>query len=264
MPLHPALLKTLNLVTYIVTVSTIAFYRDFITEALEGHPNFLTNSSIGFVIPALNWFLLAGFTLTQWQDSAHDVVVEAINWRLFVSNLVVAAWVVTWRYNWLIVGQILLIINAFLIWRLYVKMRVFTATNLLDYVFVHISFSLYTGLVWLDVFQNFFAAFTDKEGGPQSWAAMGAAAALFTLLAIGNYHAEFSRDPDSWSGAAIALMILSISVEQGDVPVIKTTGLVSFGWMIGALVRRALRNVAVWHERAQDEISVGERRGLLG
>jgi hypothetical protein len=105
----------------------------------------------------------------------------------------------------LVVGQILLVINAVLIWRLYVKMRVFTATNLLDYAFVHVSFSLYTGLVWLDVFQNFFAAFTNKDGGPDSWAAIGAAFAIFILLAIGNYHAEFSKDPDSWSGAAIAL-----------------------------------------------------------
>ncbi|KAF9397563.1 hypothetical protein BGZ94_006259, partial [Podila epigama] len=108
-------------------------------------------------------------------------------------------------YDWLIVGQILLILNALLIWRLYVKMRIFTATNLVEYLFVHVAFSLYTGLVWLDVFQNFFAAFTDRADGPSSWTAWGAALSIFILLTIGEYHAFYSRDPDSWSAAAIAL-----------------------------------------------------------
>ncbi|KAG0352572.1 hypothetical protein BGZ54_002687, partial [Gamsiella multidivaricata] len=204
MALHPILLKTLNMVTYITAISTIVFFRDFITDALAGHPNYLTNSTVGFIIPALNWFLLGGFIFFQWLDFAHDVVVEAVDWHLFVSNLIIAAWVLTWRFHWLIIGQILLVINAILIWRLYIKVRVFTATNLIDYAFIHISFSLYTGLVWLDVFQNFFAAFTTKDGGPTSWAAIGAAGAIFLLLAIGEYHAEFSRDPDSWSAIAIA------------------------------------------------------------
>ncbi|KAG0288615.1 hypothetical protein BGZ96_007598 [Linnemannia gamsii] len=265
MPLHPALLKTLNLLTYIGAVSTIVYNRKFITEELGQRPNYLSNSPVGFTIPAINWFLLGGFTLIQWLDFAHDVVVEAVDWNLFASNILIASWVLTWIYDWLVVGQILLVINAVLIWRLYVKMRVFTATNLLDYAFVHVSFSLYTGLVWLDVFQNFFAAFTDKDGGPNSWAAIGAAFAIFILLAIGNYHAEFSKDPDSWSGAAIALMVLSIGIEQGSaVPVVQITSLVSFGWLVGALARRGINNVALWHERAQDDISVGERRGLLG
>ncbi|KAF8909127.1 hypothetical protein BGZ58_006034, partial [Dissophora ornata] len=200
-----AVLKSLNFVTYIVAVSTIAFFNEFIQKALADHPNYFTNSPVGFIIPAVNWFLLGGFTLVQWCDFAHEVVVEAISWRLFVSNLVIAAWVITWRLNWLVVGEILLIINAILVWQLYMKMRNFTATNLVDFAFVHVSFSLYTGLVWLDVFQNFFAAFTSKDGGPMSWAAFGAAFAIFLLLAIGNYHAEFSKDPDSWAGAAIAL-----------------------------------------------------------
>ncbi|KAG0066028.1 hypothetical protein BGZ89_007690, partial [Linnemannia elongata] len=204
MPLHPALLKTLNLFTFIGAVSTIVYNREFITEELSQRPNYLSNSPVGYTIPAINWFLLGGFTLVQWLDFAHDVVVEAIDWNLSVSNLIITAWILSWKYDWLVVGQILLVINAVLIWRLYVKMRVFTATNLLDYAFVHVSFSLYTGLVWLDVFQNFFAAFTNKDGGPDSWAALGAAFAIFILLAIGNYHAEFSKDPDSWSGAAIA------------------------------------------------------------
>lgn len=60
-------------------------------------------------------------------------------------------------------------------------------------------------------------------------------------------------------------MILSICVEQGAaVPVVQVTGLVSFGWLVGALARRAINNVAIWHERTYDDISVGERRGLLG
>ncbi|KAG0302323.1 hypothetical protein BGZ97_002400, partial [Linnemannia gamsii] len=172
MPLHPALLKTLNLLTYIGAVSTIVYNRKFITEELAQRPNYLSNSPVGYIIPAINWFLLGGFTLVQWLDFAHDVVVEAMDWNLFVSNILIASWVLSWVHDWLVVGQILLVINAVLIWRLYVKMRVFTATNLLDYAFVHVSFSLYTGLVWLDVFQNFFAAFTNKDGGPDSWAAI--------------------------------------------------------------------------------------------
>lgn len=84
-------------------------------------------------------------------------------------------------------------------------MRVFTATSLLDYLFVHNLFSIYAALVWVDAFQNFFAVFTTTEGGPESLAAWGAAAALLVLLAIGTYYIEFARDPDSWSGAVIAL-----------------------------------------------------------
>ncbi|KAF8947427.1 hypothetical protein BGZ46_005586, partial [Entomortierella lignicola] len=203
MGVHHLVLKSLNFVTYLITISTIYYYRDFIAKALSEHPNYFTNDEIGYIIPAINWFLMGGFILVQWLDFAHDVVVEAVSWRLFVSQLIVAGWVLTWRYDYLILGQILLIINAFLVWKLYTKVRIFTATNLVDYAFVHVSFSLYTGLVWLDVFQNFFAAFT-KMDGPDSWTAIGAAFSIFILLAIGNYHAEFSRDPDSWSGAAIA------------------------------------------------------------
>ncbi|KAG0030841.1 hypothetical protein BGZ81_002125 [Podila clonocystis] len=265
MTLHPALLKTLNFFTYVGVITTIFLNREFIGNEVAKRPNYLSNSTVGFIIPAINWFLLGGFTLTQWLDFAHDVVVEAIGWNLFVSNLAITAWVLSWRYDYLVVGQLLLVLNAILIWRLYIKMRVFTATNLIDYAFVHVSFSLYTGLVWLDVFQNFFAAFTDVSGGPNSWAAYGAAFSIFILLAIGNYHVEYSRDPDSWSGAAIALMVLSIAVEQGAaVPVVQITGLVTFGWLVGALARRAINNVALYHERNYDDISVGERRGLLG
>ncbi|KAI1321169.1 hypothetical protein EDD11_007735 [Mortierella claussenii] len=269
MPLHPVLLKTLNLVTYAGAIASMVVFRDFITNALTGHPNFLSNSQVGFIIPAINWFLLGGFTLVQWLDFAHDAVVEAIDWHLFVSHAVITAWVFTWRYNWLIVGQILLVANALLIWRLYHKLRVFTATNLLDYAFIHVSFSLYTGLIWLDAFQNLFAAFTTKDGGPDSWAAYAAAFSIFILAAVGNYHAEFSKDPDSWSGAAIALMILSIGIEQGpEVPVIQLVSLVCFGWLIGSLIRRAINNIALRNWRDQDDLydhrRSGERNPLLG
>ncbi|KAF9346944.1 hypothetical protein BGX26_001523 [Mortierella sp. AD094] len=263
---HHVFLKSLNLVTYISTISTIYYYREFINDAVLKHPNYLTNSEVGYIIPVINWFLLGGFNLVQWLDFAHDVVVEAVSWHLFVSNLIVASWVVTWRYDWLIVGQILLVINAILVWKLYLKVRVFTPTNLIDYAFVHISFSLYTGLVWLDVFQNFFAAFTNTESGPDSLTAYGAAFSIFLLLAIGSYHAEFSRDPDSWSAAAIALMLLSIGFEQrGVVPIVEIVCFISFGWLVGALARRAINNVAIWNERALDDaITDGERRHLLG
>ncbi|KAF9089889.1 hypothetical protein BGX27_002382, partial [Mortierella sp. AM989] len=96
MPLHHYLLKSLNLATYLITISTIYYYREFIADALANHPNFLTNSEVGYIIPAINWFLLGGFNLAQWFDFAHDVVVDAVDWRLFVSNLIVASWVLTW------------------------------------------------------------------------------------------------------------------------------------------------------------------------
>ncbi|KAF9429345.1 hypothetical protein BGZ76_001433 [Entomortierella beljakovae] len=266
MALSPTLLKTLNTVTFIGTITTIVLNREFITKTVEDRPNFLSNSSIGYIIPAINWFLLAGFNLVQWFDFAHDVVVDAISWNLFVSNLVITSWVLTWRFDWLIVGQILLLINTVLVWRLHDKMRSFTATNLIDYAFVHISFSIYVGLAWLDVFQNFFAAFTTKEGGPESWAAIGATAAIFVLLAIGNYYTQFSMDPDSWSGSAIALMLLSIGFEQGnDVPIVQLASYISFGWLIGSLVSRVINNVNVWNQRDMDDIRVNnERRPLLG
>ncbi|KAF9583483.1 hypothetical protein BGW38_009359 [Lunasporangiospora selenospora] len=265
MPLQPALLKTLNLITTVAAITTIVLNRDFIKETYYARSSFLSNADIGLLIPAVTWFLLGGFSLVQWCDFAHDVVVEAIDYNLFISNLAIVSWVLSWRYDWLVVGELLLVLNAVLITRLYSRMRIFTATSILDYAFVHVSFSLYSGLVWLDVFQNFFAAFTTKEGGPMSWAALGAAFAIFILLAIAIYHAEFSRDPDSWSCAAVSLMILSISLEQGsEVPAVQMTGLVSFGWLIGSLARRAIQNVSTWHERANDEYTPDERRGLLG
>ncbi|KAF9189929.1 hypothetical protein BGZ51_009141 [Haplosporangium sp. Z 767] len=265
MPLHPALLKTLNLVTYIIAVASFAFHNELLKNAYESHPNYLTGDSISLIIRATYWVLLGGFILTQWLDFAHDVVVDAIDWNFFASNLVMTAWVFTWKYEWYIFGQILLIINAILITRLYHRMRVFTATNLLEYAVVHVSFSLYTGMVWFDIFQNFFAAFTDKEGGPMSWAAIGAACAVVVLLIVGNYYAEYSKDPDSWATATITLSILSISLQQGsEVPLVQLTSFVSIGWLVGALIRRALKNINMWHERAQDDIIVDERRGLLG
>ncbi|KAF9402061.1 hypothetical protein BGZ94_005018, partial [Podila epigama] len=73
MGLHPALLKILNLITFAVVVSTIVLNREAIQKIVQDHPNFLTNSTVGYIIPAINWFLLGGFTLAQWLDSAHDV-----------------------------------------------------------------------------------------------------------------------------------------------------------------------------------------------
>ncbi|KAG0293027.1 hypothetical protein BGZ98_002380, partial [Dissophora globulifera] len=139
MVLPPVVLKSLNLVTYIIAVTTIVLSREHIQDALNAHPNFLSNSHLGYAIPALSAFLLGGFTLVQWFDFAYEIVVDGVQWHLFVSNLVVAAWALSW------------------------------------------------------------------EDGPMSWAALGAAGAIVVLLAIGNYHAEFSKDPDSWSGGAIAL-----------------------------------------------------------
>ncbi|GJJ79053.1 hypothetical protein EMPS_11412 [Entomortierella parvispora] len=264
MPLHPALLKTLNTLTFTAAISTMSYYHKFLVHALAGHPNFLSNSHIGFLIPTLSWFLLGGFSyLVQWFDSTHEMVVEAVDWHLFVSNLVITGWVLSWVHDYLVVGQVLLVVNAVLVWRLYSRLRAFTATSLMDYLFVQVSFSVYNALVWLDVFQNFFAAFTTKEGGPESWAAFGAAGALVVLMVIGTHYTEFARDPDSWCGAVIALMTLSITVEQGSaVPVVHMAGLLSVGWLVGALVRRVLRNVAVWHERNQDDFHEG--RPLLG
>ncbi|KAG0042339.1 hypothetical protein BGZ83_000572 [Gryganskiella cystojenkinii] len=206
MALHPTLLKWLNVVSYTTAISTMAYYHKFIIDALAGHPNFLSNSHAGFLIPTVNWVLLGGFTfLVQWFDATHDVVVEAVDWHLFVSNFVITGWVLSWVHNSLYVGQVLLIVNAALIWRLYARMRVFTATSLLEHFCVYVAFSIYTALVWLDVFQNFFAAFTTKEGGPESLAAWGAAGSLLVLLMIGTYFIEFARDPDSWVGATIAV-----------------------------------------------------------
>ncbi|KAG0261708.1 hypothetical protein BG011_000735 [Mortierella polycephala] len=265
MPLHSGLLKTLNLVTYIIAVATFVFHDEILQNAYENLPNYLTGNSIGLIIRATYWVLLGGFILTQWLDFAHDVVVDAIDWNFFASNLVMTSWVFTWKYEWYILGQILLIINTILITRLYLKMRVFTATNLLEYAVIYVSFSLYAGMVWFDAFQNFFAAFTNKEGGPMSWAAIGAACAVFFLLVVGNYYAEYSKDPDSWAAATITLTILSISLYQGSkVPVVQITGYVSVGWLVGALIRRVLKNINMWHERSLDDVTVDERRGLLG
>jgi hypothetical protein len=106
MPLHPALLKTLNLLTYIGAVSTIVYNRKFITEELAQRPNYLSNSPVGYIIPAINWFLLGGFTLVQWLDFAHDVVVEAMDWNLFVSNILIASWVLSWvRYFFTVAAE---------------------------------------------------------------------------------------------------------------------------------------------------------------
>ncbi|KAG0316901.1 hypothetical protein BGZ99_006623 [Dissophora globulifera] len=263
MVLPPVVLKSLNLVTYIIAATTIVLSREHIQDALNGHPNFLSNSHLGYAIPALSAFLLGGFTLVQWFDFAYEIVVDGVQWHLFASNLVVAAWALSWRFDLLVVGQALLLVNALLIYALHSNVRRFTATNIVDFAFVHVSFSLYTGLVSLDVLQNFFAAFTDKEDGPMSWAALGAAGAIVVLLAIGNYHAEFSKDPDSWSGGAIALMILSIAIEQGEtVPVVQNTGFISFGWLAGALVRRGINSVEL--QRSLDDDYTGERRHLLG
>lgn len=205
MTLHPVLLKTLNLVSYIVVVITIVLHRDLVQSIYDDHPNFMKPSPLGLALPGVVWFLLGGFVIAQWLDFAHDFVVEAIDWNLIASNLVMSAWILTWRFNWLVVGEILTVINAVLIWRLYVKKHVFTATNLIDYIFVHVPFSIYAGLVWLDVAQNFFTAFTDKDGGPNSWTAIAAAASIALLLALGDYHAEWSKDPDSWAAATLGL-----------------------------------------------------------
>ncbi|KAF9917479.1 hypothetical protein BX616_000879 [Lobosporangium transversale] len=263
MALHPTLLKTLNLVTYLLVVATGVFYREFLQDIYASRPNYLANNELGFIVPATVWALLGGFVIVQWFDFAHDVVVEAIDWHLFASNLVVIFWVFSWKFDWLVVSEVLLVINAILIWRLYIKMRDFTATNIADYAFVHISFSIYTGLVWFDVLQNFFTAFTDKEGGPTSWTALGAAAAIFVMLAIGNYHAEFSKDPDSWAAISIALF------EQGpSVPIIYLVSFISFGCLLGALIRRLVNHIILWRSPVwrDDEIPTynnGERSPLI-
>lgn len=97
MALHPTLLKTLNVVSYTTAISTMSYYHKFIIDALAGHPNFLSNTHIGFLIPTINWFLLGGFTfLVQWFDSNHDVLVEAVDWHLFVSNFIITGWVLSW------------------------------------------------------------------------------------------------------------------------------------------------------------------------
>ncbi|KAF9347154.1 hypothetical protein BGX34_003345 [Mortierella sp. NVP85] len=265
MAIPPALLKTLNLVTYIIVVTSLAFHRELINNIYQERQNFLTSTPSGLIIPALVWFLLGGFVLVQWFDFAHDYVVEAIEWNLFASNLVMTAWIFTWKFDWLLVGELLTIVNAVLIWRLYIKKHVFTATNLIDYIFVHVPFSIYAGLVWLDVFQNFFTAFTTKEGGPTSWTAFAAAGAIVICLAIGDYHAEWSRDPDSWAAIVIGLLLLSIGVEQGaEVPIIFVTCMVSVGFLVNALIRRLVNNIITWHQRNMDDYAPEERRHLLG
>ncbi|KAF9969004.1 hypothetical protein BGZ65_012387 [Modicella reniformis] len=203
--MQPVVLKTLNVITYIIMVTTAALHWELLSSIYYDRPNYLRGTQYSMILPGIVFVLLAGFSIAQWRDSAYDYVMDAIEYNLFASNLVITTWVFTWKLEWLVVSQILVIINAIFIGRLFMKKQSFTATSLIDYIFVHLPFSIYAGLVWVNVFQSFFSSFTTKEAGPDSWAAIGAAGSIVFMLIIANYQAQFSQDPDSWSAIVIGL-----------------------------------------------------------
>ncbi|KAG0261416.1 hypothetical protein DFQ27_002973 [Actinomortierella ambigua] len=265
MSIHPTLLKIFNVLSLMAVTSTAAIFGRDVFKAYS-HPHLLQVDIWGYGAPILVTLLVVGFPIAQWFDSAHDVIVEAVSWHFAVSNLVVSFWIFCWYQGWMVLSEVAIVLNFILVWRVYTKMRVFTATNLLTYASIHVAFSVYSSVAWIDIFQNFFAAFTDETSSNPFIVAL-ALGSLLTLTGLGWYQAELSRDPDSWSAATIIFSIYAIvyyqSEQEDPARSIIVLGLIALGFLFNSFARRGIRNIEIIRGR-DDIISNDERRGLLG
>ncbi|KAF9973442.1 hypothetical protein BGZ73_003307 [Actinomortierella ambigua] len=265
MSIHPTLLKILNVLSLMAVASTAAIFGREVHKSYL-HPHLLQTDIWGYGAAFLAIFLGLGFPIAQWFDSAHDVVVEAISWQFALSNLVLSFWLFCWNRGWMVLSEVAIVLNFILVWRVYTKMRAFTATNLLTYASIHVVFSIYSSVAWIDIFQNFFAAFTDETSSNPFIVSL-ALGSLLTLTGVGWYQAELSRDPDSWSAATIIFTIYAIvsyqSKQEEPAHSIIVVGLIALGFLFNSFARRGIRNFEII--RGRDEIIINdERRGLLG
>ncbi|KAG0236075.1 hypothetical protein BGW42_004183 [Actinomortierella wolfii] len=273
MSIHPTLFKIFNVLSLMLAASSAAIFGRDVAKAYL-HPHLLQTDIWGYGATFLAVTLGIGLPITQWFDSAHDVVVEAISWYLTASNLVVSFWFLCWSREWFVLSQVAIVLNFILVWRVYTKMKVFTATNLFTYASIHVVFSVYSSLAWIDIFQNFFAAFTD-ETTSSSLITLLAMGSLLTLTAVGWYQAELSGDPDSWSAATIIFTLYAIvsyqSHQEQPALGIIVTGLITLGFLFNSFARRGINNFAymfpglanLLHRRNDDIYTNGERSRLL-
>ncbi|KAK9711337.1 hypothetical protein K7432_007903 [Basidiobolus ranarum] len=194
--------------------------------SLDGkHPTYITPAPFAFAVYGLTHFLLLGYVIYQWFDSADEVVKDGVGWWFASSAILHSLWLHLWEQGHRITAFLIILSIAGIISNIYHRLRSeYPVRNWADALFVHTPFSIYHAWIVVVAVINLFAAFTHTHvNGPNTLQTILVIIGLVFLGSTGIGYTEYKKG-DLVGAFVIAWSLLAIFVQQRE-PAIHWTAL---------------------------------------
>ncbi|ORY00046.1 hypothetical protein K493DRAFT_313003 [Basidiobolus meristosporus CBS 931.73] len=224
-------LKVVNVIVYFYFLSD-NIYAVVGPENVNGpytpdakHPTYITPAPFAFAAYGLTHFLLLGFIIYQWFDTADDVVKDGVGWWFASSAILHSLWLHLWEQGHRITSLLIVLFIAGIISSIYHRLKSdFAVRNWADALFVHAPFSIYHAWIVVVAVVNAFAAFTRTHvDGPSTLQVIFVIFGLVFLGSTGIGYTEYKKG-DLVGAFVIAWSLLAIFVQQHE-PAIHWTAL---------------------------------------
>ncbi|RHZ72522.1 hypothetical protein Glove_242g145 [Diversispora epigaea] len=220
----PLALKIANLFAYLF-LSGVNVYSGFFEDKEKSpyHNNyntFITPAPFVFGVCGLIHFLLGGFVIYQFFDSATEAVVDGVRFHFISIALLNTIWLALLQENEPIWAWIVILATAFQVTYVYYVLKYkYQPQNINDIIWIHSPFSLYHAWIFVLCVISTFMAFSPKKENPDD--KPNALVRIFVILGIlilegtvVNYVEKLKGDI---SGAIVITWALyGIACEQSD------------------------------------------------